>query len=165
MDIYENFFVSDLLDLIEEELKMKQFVPALFLALTIPDICSGGKGKYKEWYDKWAAGRGGSDMINGDICYENLRCKILHEGKTKKGYSLNCDSKNDIHLGHIKVESTDGETGEKEVLIEVSINDLVENIVAGARDYIKDNEDIGLFRLTDFGKYEGMGVFVDSVKP
>lgn len=165
MDIYENFFVSDLLDLIEEELRKKRFVSALFLALTVPDICSGGKRKYKDWYDKWVAKSGGSSMINGEICYENLRCKILHEGKTKEGYSLSCDSKNSIRLGHIKVESTDGETGEKEVLVEVSINDLVEDIVAGARDYIESKGDIGLFRLTDFGKYDGMGVFVDSVKP
>jgi len=161
MDIYENFFVSNLLDSIEEELKKKQFVPALFLALTVPDICSGGNKKYKEWYDKWVAGRDGSDMINGGICYEKLRCKILHEGRVASGYSLNCDSKNDIRLGHIKLVTTDGRTGEKDELIEVCINDLVESIVAGARDYIKANNDIGLFRLTDFGKYEGSGILLD----
>ena len=162
MDVYYNYCVSDFIDLIERELEERRFVAALFLALTVPDVCSGGKGKYKDWYDRWVAGRNGSGIINGNDCYEKLRCKILHKGKTGEGYSLSFDSKNDIRLGHVVLICTDNKTGEEEKSVKVNINDLVEDIIDGARAFIKENDDFGLFRLTDYGKYVDEGIALEE---
>lgn len=123
---------------------------ALFMSLTIPDICSKGS-HYIEWYDTWVA-HDGPFGISGKECYKNLRCGMLHNGKAKGGFSLSCDSKNNIHLGHIIYIETDNNTGEKERLMRVNINELVENILEGAKAFVEKEGDIELFRLMDYGK-------------
>ena len=123
------------------------------MALTIPDICSGGK-QYIEWYDKWVTGGDPFGTISGKDCYKKLRCGILHNGKAKKGFSLSCDSKNDIHLGHAICIEIDDNTGEVEKYTRVNINELTESILRGAKAFIDKEGDIELFRLMDYGKVE-----------
>lgn len=74
------------------------FLPALALALTIPDVCGGsvspgiknvGK-RYRDWFDKWALpsfvdhtgfdadGQPNRAYFDGEMCYR-LRCRFLHE--------------------------------------------------------------------------------------
>ncbi len=152
MDIVSDFTLNSLIQIIDQELKEKHLMSALFMALTIPDICSKNN-HYIEWYDTWVA-NDGPFAISGEDCYRKLRCGILHNGKTKKGFSLSCDSKNDIHLGHIICIETDNNTGEEKKHIRVNINELVENILEGTRAFIDKEGDIELFRLMDYGKVE-----------
>lgn len=153
MDIVNNFTLNSFLDLIEQELKAKHLIPALFIALAIPDICNGentGKEKYIKWFDDWVVRGNTNPIIDGKICY-GLRCGILHSGTTNRPYSLCCDSKNDIHIGHIISTLTDETTGESSTTIKVNINELVENILRGAKLFIESNGDIKLFSMIDYG--------------
>ena len=150
MDIISDFTLNSLIQVIEQELNEKHLMSALFMSLTIPDICSKGN-HYIEWYDTWVA-HDGPFGISGKECYKNLRCGMLHNGKAEGGFSLSCDSKNNIHLGHIIYIETDNNTGEKERLMRVNINELVENILEGAKAFVEKEGDIELFRLMDYGK-------------
>lgn len=81
---------------IEESIKNKNWYSALYLALTLPDICARlesengktNKAKYIMWYDKYMLGKytlqvGGRKeptvFLSGPDCYA-LRCSALHEG-------------------------------------------------------------------------------------
>lgn len=93
---------------IEQALEGECYLPALALALTLPDICGqienpnylNKKGnrlvgkQYKEWFDNWVEHRyadpsgwteDGKRAINpyftSDMCYA-LRCSFLHSGNT-----------------------------------------------------------------------------------
>ncbi len=156
MDIVSDFTLNSLIQIIDRELKEKHLMSALFIALTIPDICSGErapKSKYIEWFDNWVIRGDPKPIISGKDCYD-IRCGILHSGTTDEPFSLSCDSKNDIHLGHITSVVTDNNTGEEEKSIRVNINELVENVLGGARAFINEEGDIELFRLMDYGKIE-----------
>jgi hypothetical protein len=123
---------------------------ALFIALTIPDICTSGR-RYIEWYDTWV-NRDGVFEISGEDCYKKIRCGVLHRGRTKEGFSLSCDSRNDVCLGNVICVKTDNNTGAQEKHIRVCINELVERMIDGARAFIEKEGDIELFRLMDYGK-------------
>lgn len=81
---------------IEMSLQSENWYSALFLAMTLPDICcrleTGVKvkgGTYEAWFDKYlgAAYRSGSGdgsevvFMTGKDCYA-LRCVLLHQGDT-----------------------------------------------------------------------------------
>lgn len=156
MDIVSDFTLNSLIRIIDQELEAKHLMSALFIALAIPDICSGErapKAKYIKWFDDWVACGNPKPIIDGESCYK-IRCGMLHSGTTDEPFSLSCDSKNDIHLGHITTTITDNNTGEEEKSIRVNINELVENILEGVKAFIEKEGDIELFRLMDYGKVE-----------
>ncbi|MBC1501975.1 hypothetical protein HB943_15345 [Listeria weihenstephanensis] len=93
---------------IEDALEKECYLPALALALTIPDICGeaaypdlvDGKGRrlvgeqYRTWFDDWASKyfadhtgysedykKAKNPYFTKVMCYE-LRCAYLHNGKT-----------------------------------------------------------------------------------
>ncbi len=154
MDICNNYTLSSLLDVVKTELSAKHLIPALFIALTIPDICCGKntpKEKYIEWYDTWVVCGDPKPIITGNDCY-NLRCSILHSGSVDDGFALSCDSRNDIHLGHIITIITDNKSGDDNKNIRININELTERIIDGAESFINQKGDVELFRLMDYGK-------------
>lgn len=87
---------------IRKAIKYKCYLPAMALALTLPDICGEieypeehavGK-RYKAWFDKWVSSSyecpGGMTVDNkrteipyftGKMCYD-LRCAFLHSGNS-----------------------------------------------------------------------------------
>ena len=84
---------------IRTSIQSENWYAAIFLALTMPDICSkletptsGSSGpRYKAWFDKFLAGTYTSNimgresifMTSGD-CWA-LRCSLLHEGSDDIG--------------------------------------------------------------------------------
>lgn len=82
---------------IKKAVECECYLPALALALTLPDICGqiehpeyknkDGKrlvGKqYRTWFDEWVKQRYSdspeSSYFTGDMCYD-LRCSFLHSG-------------------------------------------------------------------------------------
>lgn len=96
---------------IEDAIEKRCFLPALALALVIPDICAkydypeiynqkGGNGKaYAKWYDKNIGNYDidhltGIGFLDGRSCWK-LRCEFLHSG------SIDLDdfmSVNDKHI-------------------------------------------------------------------
>jgi len=83
------------LDSIIKSLSSKNWYAALFVALTVPDICGAlehpdrnSSARYVSWYNKYMLPRYSSAMgsleelhvfLSGDDCYA-LRCSLLHEG-------------------------------------------------------------------------------------
>ena len=86
---------------IEDSIAKECYLPALFVTLTLPDICGkaefpgepSNKKRYIGWYDKYL-GRyekkfaSGADIgladrpyLSGELVYQ-LRCSVLHEGNT-----------------------------------------------------------------------------------
>lgn len=71
---------------IERALDAKLYYLAIVMVLTLPDICAalenptgtGGRKRYKEWYNKYIAFR--YPYITADDIW-NLRCGIVHQGR------------------------------------------------------------------------------------
>lgn len=70
----------------EQCVASKNWHAALFVALSIPDICgriddptSGSKKRYTAWFDRYVGPQYGR-ALSGNDCYA-LRCAYLHEGR------------------------------------------------------------------------------------
>src|SRR5258706_15740220 len=67
-------------------IKSKNWLSAIFMALTIPDICSSleglpqGQKRYTDWFDRYLKSKYSSMFTSSDCYY--FRCKCLHEGLT-----------------------------------------------------------------------------------
>ncbi len=90
--------MKELIESLNQSIKQKNWHAALFLSLSMPDICgkletqnpSVGK-RYKEWFTKYLQSqytkKKGADneeiiFLNASDCYA-LRCALLHEGSDK----------------------------------------------------------------------------------
>lgn len=84
-------------DAIRKSVDSENWYAALFMALTLPDICARLSSennktngmKYAAWFDKYMSGkysyfhpvlRQKIEFMNGDACYA-LRCAMLHQGE------------------------------------------------------------------------------------
>ena len=85
----ENFILA-----LEENINNENWYGAIFIALTLPDICgkieypnlNSSQKRYSAWFDKYLGSMysknvGGSEhnFLSGSDCYA-LRCALLHEG-------------------------------------------------------------------------------------
>lgn len=76
--------MQKIIDSVYSSLENKNLYAALFVVLTLPDICSAlehGKtsgDKYAEWFDQNLSQYKG--FLSGNDCYA-LRCALLHSGK------------------------------------------------------------------------------------
>lgn len=77
-------YMDKILNSINNSLYQKNWYAALFMSLTLPDICSSlefGKGdgnRYSQWFENNLKQYAG--FLSGDDCYA-LRCALLHQGK------------------------------------------------------------------------------------
>ena len=82
----------DIINSIEKSIKDENYTAALFMSMSIPDICGNvgnkprsrnEKKKYIDWYDKFVSPRDHGSFegvkFDGNMCYL-LRCSILHSG-------------------------------------------------------------------------------------
>jgi len=76
---------------VEKAIESKNYYGALFIALTLPDICgkiefpnmSSSEKRYIKWFDTYMSDKytpQGAVFLSGNDCYA-LRCSLLHEGK------------------------------------------------------------------------------------
>lgn len=77
--------MKNLIESIQKALKERNFYAALYLALTLPDICgkitspsAHSKDRYIKWFDHYLS-KQYSGFLTGNDCYA-LRCAALHEG-------------------------------------------------------------------------------------
>ncbi len=92
--------MQELLRQIEAALNANLFYLALFVSLSLPDICAGidspdgttSGAKYGAWFDTYVAPkyqRRGNQILSGEDCYR-FRCSLLHQGSSqhrKSSYS------------------------------------------------------------------------------
>lgn len=131
-DVYSNYRLSTLLRNLENELEERHLISALFLALTIPDICNGRfskRSQYIKWFNDWVIDDNPKPIITGKMCYDKIRCGILHSGTIGKDFSLSCDSKSQYHIGHVISIIIDNNSGKEDKKIQININELVEDII------------------------------------
>lgn len=76
--------MQKIIDSVYSSLENENLYAALFVVLTLPDICSALKhgktlgDKYAEWFDQNLSQYKG--FLSGNDCYA-LRCALLHSGK------------------------------------------------------------------------------------
>ena len=81
--------MKDILDAIRKAIKDKNWYGALFISLTLPDICGKienpnflSEKRYKDWFNKYMSAKyiyGDRTFLSSDDCYA-FRCVLLHEG-------------------------------------------------------------------------------------
>lgn len=91
------------IDAIHTSLATQNWYAALYLSLTLPDICARlesnnrktNRNKFVAWFDKYLASKYraqiGADremhvFLSGNDCYA-LRCAMLHEGESNIAYN------------------------------------------------------------------------------
>ena len=81
--------MRDFLQQVRRALDENLYYVALFVALTIPDICGAMesddgracKSRYTAWFDRWVAPKyGDPPTLPGEVCYY-YRCAALHQGR------------------------------------------------------------------------------------
>lgn len=89
--------MESIIEAVRRAIKEKNWYGALFISLTLPDICGkieytdlSSEKRYKDWFDKYMAAKYRHQNIvflSSSDCYA-LRCALLHEGSddiTKQG--------------------------------------------------------------------------------
>ncbi len=138
-----------LLDL-EKCLRAEAWYPALFCALTLPDICAKvdnltghtNSKFYAAWFDKYVKPRythlmpgGECTFLSGADCYA-LRCAALHEGsdvtsgqrakENLEGFSFVAPAKGVFHCNW------------RGNILQLQVDVFCSDIVAGVRDWLSD---------------------------
>ena len=145
----------------------KAYLSALSLALTIPSILSSiannkrsVRTDYAEWFNQWVykyykQPKSENELINrgleatkfdGDNCYA-LRCSMLHAGNTDLKENRGtidvfvlCSSEKSSHEGDAFVCSV-SENSARDVYVSLNVVGLIDALVAGARDYLAQNNE------------------------
>jgi hypothetical protein len=81
--------MKEFIEAIRKDLKDKNWHGALFIALTLPDICGkieypnlSSEKRYKDWFEKYMGAKykyQNTIFLSSSDCYA-LRCALLHEG-------------------------------------------------------------------------------------
>lgn len=81
--------MKDFIDAVRKAIEDKNWYGALFIALTLPDICGKienpdllSEKRYKDWFKKYMSAKytyGNRTFLSSDDCYA-FRCALLHEG-------------------------------------------------------------------------------------
>ncbi len=81
--------MKEFIEAVRKALKDKNWYGALFISLTLPDICGKvenpnllSEKRYKDWFSKYMSAKyvhGDRIFLSSDDCYA-LRCALLHEG-------------------------------------------------------------------------------------
>ena len=146
----------------------RAYLSALGLSLTLPSILSGidhnrrSSGKdYSEWFDQWVfkyykQPLSDNEVINrgieatkfdGKNCYA-LRCALLHAGNADLKDSnkatidtfVLCVSDTSPHQGDVYICDVSA-SGTSTVYVSLNVVGLIDALIAGARDYMTENED------------------------
>lgn len=138
---------------IRKALEAEIYLPALALALTLPDICgqieypkNGVRERYIKWFNDWVAHWYADDTgwiengkkpknpyFTGEMCY-GLRCAYLHSGNSKTRYNFglimnSCDSYSYSNSDKTKI-----------IGISVDVKLLCKNICDAAEKYYRFKE-------------------------
>jgi hypothetical protein len=79
--------MEDFKNAIEDAIRQENWLAALSLSLSVPDICGGiddplkkSGFRYARWFDTWFHFRQSNQILAGNDCYA-LRCALTHEGR------------------------------------------------------------------------------------
>jgi hypothetical protein len=138
--------MKNLISSVYKSLKDENWYAALFVSLTLPDICCGleyGKSsaaKYSAWFEGNVSQYNG--FLSGDDC-SSLRCSFLHEGKE----DITDQSKRKI-LDHFKFltsgahrflfKDTSFGDGERESFLVLDVQTFCKDICNAVEKWLED---------------------------
>jgi hypothetical protein len=138
--------VRDLLGQVRKATVDGSYYLALFVALTLPDICgamesSDGiatRDKYVDWFDRYvtpAYSVSGRAFLNGETCY-SYRCSVLHQGRAQHpnlGYSriIFVEPGATTHVFHNNILND---------VLNIDVSIFCGDIVRGAASWLEDVE-------------------------
>lgn len=133
---------------IRKALECECFLPALSLALTLPDICGqveypseqSSKKRYSKWFDTYATSFWLDDetsiqKFTGELCYQ-LRCAYLHAGNTDVNFSC----KFQLMIGNMFQVTIRPEDSSAETIVLQDIVFLCNNLCNSAEIYYNSTE-------------------------
>ena len=160
----KSLIIYDLLEQIESNLNAKNYYTALFVTLTIPDICgalasSNGMAsgnKYAEWFNDCVAHKHfawGKQWLTGEDCYQ-IRCAMLHQGRSdrpKISYSsvrFMIKQPNTAIVGGIILIKDEAlkDKALKDKTLYIDLLQFCQNIVQSAYDWLEEVENDPLFK-------------------
>ncbi len=161
--VYDDLFLSTLSE-IEKALDTKMYIAALYIAVTIPDVCGQAeyqkgseKTKYMKWYEEYVepsyvlSSPYGDDMpyMNSEVMYY-FRNNLLHNGTPniikEKIHNLrfSIDHFNlvvgNLHRGQFSHISYDKDYGIKDRSLTINIHSLCTTLVTAAKGYYETHK-------------------------
>ncbi|MDC0535543.1 hypothetical protein OAO18_07010 [Francisellaceae bacterium] len=143
----KNSSMNHLIKAVKDSLESENYISALYLAITLPDICARlessdgktSKAKYIEWFDKYLSKyyihSVGADhkehiFLNGNDMYA-LRCSVLHEGtlNIKHQKSKKVHEKFFFTVGHPHIRKINS-------VLQIDIASFCNEICAGAYEWL-----------------------------
>lgn len=135
---------------IENAIKNENWYAALFICLTVPDICSSletpsskSRKRYVNWFKKYLNNKY-KGYLSGDDCY-SLRCSYFHEGTNV----IEHQSAREIldkfvflprgsHCNLISNCNFDGDVDDRKNILQLSVEAFCEDMIEAARKWLID---------------------------
>lgn len=131
---------------IRTSLRNENWFAALYMALTMPDICgslenpsSGSRARFESWFERYLGNLYSSDLLSASDCYY-LRCSALHEGLPRHNKS---QAKRFAFLApvpNIQMHCCFSEQKEGEFVLLLQVDLFCTHIVQGVEKWLEDVE-------------------------
>lgn len=129
--------MKNFVDAVRKAIRDKNWYEALFIALTLPDICGkiddsdkgSGRIRYSRWFEKYMKEYNG--FLSGNDCYE-LRCALLHKVSDKTGAKTRDVLKHFIFLNggtHLNLVQNSNVAGKVESFLQLRVDKFCEVFV------------------------------------
>ena len=160
--------IKNIINDIELAKNSKAYLSALALALTLPEICGKietatntkkSSKYYIDWYNKWVykyyrlppsknpliEKAANDSKLDGKFCYD-LRNAVLHCGNTdlhnnNEKISSFFFTVSDNIASSFSVVCSVSENGAHDIQIHLNIINLIDTIISGVKDFLKENKD------------------------
>jgi len=146
------------LDSIIKSLESKNWYAALFMTLTIPDICGAlehpdisSSVRYVSWYDKYMLPKYSSLMgplrelhvfLSGDDCYA-LRCSLLHEGMGDIGKQKISKTLESIHFNEPSDKGGMLHCNQYKNVLQLQVDVFCNDFITAAHQWLSDVQSDG----------------------
>jgi len=138
--------MNNFIKAIKQSLSNKNYYSALFISLSVPDIC--GKledperkvgDRYIKWFEKYMSDYKG--FLSGQDCY-NLRCSLFHEGSDRLDNAKIKDTlEHFIFLNdgpHLNLFEGNIINGKKETFLQLNVEKFCKDISNGLEVWTSD---------------------------
>lgn len=172
--------MQNFIEAIRKAIKEKNWYGALFIALTLPDICGKvecpnltSNQRYKDWFDKYMNAKYKHNSIvflSSDDCYA-LRCALLHGGSDDiiKQFSQKILEKFIFMTGgpHCNYMQDNYVNGQRvKTSLQLRVDKFCEDICDSAEQWLKDvsEDSVVMSRIQNTIKIYDPGVVYGGIK-
>ncbi len=140
--------MEEFIQALEKNIVCENWYGAIFLALTLPDICGKleypgmpSTKRYPEWFNRYVQPKYTNQhhtFLSGNDCYA-LRCALLHEGVEEIGAQRAQDALDSFHFT-IPRGSGLVHMNQKGRILQLQIDEFSKDIIDGIRQWLLDVE-------------------------